>query len=604
MSGDPRYCDYRHRVREEAGQEVADCALLESMIDGADPSFYAVRRDACVACCDAIPPSVEELNPVIASHLFRAATQILELGGIAGCDLAAAAALKKRAKSRLAAPLAAAPGMVSCDVVVCCAEASEEAERALKSLLRQRDAHLFIHLVDDGGGAADLVNRFAGHRDVFIHQNLVRRGTLETLQTLVPFLRSSYVAIQDPATESADDRIKAGVTALEAHGAEFLGSPVQHPSGVHYPDLPRRDAYRRYLALESLICRRASLVDMGGIADRRESDDGDAELIFRAAHERRKFVLTDQPLVISSRPLDAAGHLGPAPRYAHASRTLRNHALGFPQQGVQCDVVLPFFGHIDYLAASLPSVLEQESSETIVHLIDDATPGNTDDVMAYWATHPRVRVYRNTRNIGQFASFNNIFPYLETNLIAIQDADDVSLPGRMRVAGNHLRLADADFFGGRFETFAEVGEIPPVRGTTDIRIERPPYCASEYPRRFERTHFLQNTTAVMRKGAFESLRGFSDYGDVARNKCGLDTEFFVRAFHAGFRFVMTQEPVVRYRWHRQSSTRNGQTGWGTEPRNWVSAENERRFRLFHRGPFDARAFGSLNAHAGITQRLK
>ena len=61
---------------------------------------------------------------------------------------------------------------------------------------------------------------------------------------------------------------------------------------------------------------------------------------------------------------------------------------------------------------------------------------------------------------------------------------------------------------------------------------------------------------------------------------------------------MTQDPVVRYRWHRQSSTRNGQTGWGTEPRNWVSTENERRFKLFHRGPFDARAFGSLKLARG------
>ena len=136
MSGDPRYCDYRHRVRDEAGQEVADCALLAEMIAAADPSLFAVRRDACVACCEAIPPSVEELNPVVASLLFRSASQIIELGGVAGCDLATAASLRKKAKS----PTGGAPGrrrpvwflaMWS----FCCAEASPEADpRFAKSL--------------------------------------------------------------------------------------------------------------------------------------------------------------------------------------------------------------------------------------------------------------------------------------------------------------------------------------------------------------------------------------------------------------------------------------------------------------------------------------
>ena len=320
---------------------------------------------------------------------------------------------------------------------------------------------------------------------------------------------------------AATKRIKRGVTALEAHGAEFLGSPVQRPAGVRYPELPRKDAYHRYFPTESLICRRASLVDMGGIADRRENGDADAELIFRAAHEHRKFVLTDEPVVTSARSSEETGPLGPAPRYDHSSRTLRGHALGFAQERVQCDVVLPFCGHLDYLAASLPSVLEQESSETIVHLIDDASPGNTDDVMSYWATHPRVRVYRNTRNIGQFASFNNIFPFLETNLIAIQDADDISLPGRIKIAGNHLRLADADFFGGRFETFVESDDIAPVCGTNDIRIERPPYCASEYPRRYERTPFLAKHD---RRDAQRGLRVTSRASAIMATSRGINAD--------------------------------------------------------------------------------
>jgi hypothetical protein len=330
--------------------------------------------------------------------------------------------------------------------------------------------------------------------------------------------------------------------------------------------------------------------------------DADAELVYRASREGRPFFLSEEPMVTAAGLLDL-GELGPPPRYADRRGALRHHAIGFAQEPVECDVVLPFRGHLGFVAESLPSVLEQSGAEAIVHLIDDDTPGGAEELFRFWGSHPRVRLYRNRRNLGQFTSFNNVFPYLETDLVAIQDADDISLPHRLHLAGNHLRLADADIFGGGFETFAYGNDRDGTRRLGHPARDQPPPWASRYPRRFERSHFLQNTTAVFRKGAFESLRGFSDYGDVDRNKCGLDTEFFVRAHHAGCRFAVTRDVVVRYRWHPESVTRNAETGWGTDPRAWATAENDRRFHLYHRGPFDPRALGSLQHWWGQTQRI-
>jgi glycosyltransferase involved in cell wall biosynthesis len=523
-------------------------------------------------------------------------TKLIDRGGVAGCDVPKARLLQRDAYRKLGARLEPLPGTVACDVVICCTESTHDADRAIQSLLNQNHVHLFIHLVDDGGGAAEIVRRYELEPNVVTYHHPLPKGLLATLQELVPRLRSSYVALQDPTTVSLPDRIRTAVTMLEAHGAEFLAAPVRSGPDLLMPE-PPREPYQRYLPWQSLVCRRASLVDMGGIADR--PGDQDAELIYRAFRESRRILISEEPAVECLASL-ARGTLGPTPSYDPPNNSLRRHAIGFPRQSVRCDVVLPFHGHLDFVAESMPSVLEQDSAETIVHLIDDATPGGAQELLKYWGTHPRVRTYRNTRNLGQFVTFNNVFPYLETNLIAIQDADDISFAHRINLAGNHLRLADADFFGGRFETFEHSGDPPPEPGI----VERRPYWASEYPRRFERIHFLQNTTAVMSKGAFESLRGFSDYGTVDRNKCGLDTEFFVRAHHAGCRFVMTHDTVVRYRWHRKSVTRNDQTGWGSEPRDWVAAENERRFKLYHRGPFDPRALGSLRASWGTTERIR
>jgi hypothetical protein len=84
--------------------------------------------------------------------------------------------------------------------------------------------------------------------------------------------------------------------------------------------------------------------------------------------------------------------------------------------------------------------------------------------------------------------------------------------------------------------------------------------------------FLENPTAMFRVSAFEALRGFGDYGDLDCNKCGLDTEFYARAFYSGARFAISRRVVVDYRVHR-------------------------------RGPFDPRLLGALRSAPGVTQRL-
>jgi glycosyltransferase involved in cell wall biosynthesis len=603
MTRHPEDCSYRRRTRKVDGWELADCLLLEAMTGGDVPDLHTVRRDVCVSCCDMFPPGEDQPNPAVASLLYDVTDRILRAGGVPGCDVAKAERLRTHAERHLTQSWRPPSGTVACDVVLCCTESNEDTDRAVRSVLEQEGAHIFLHLVNDGGGASEIVSRYAGRSHVFTYSNAVRRGPFRTLHDLIPRLRSAYVAVQDPSTFSVPRRIRYSVAMLEVNGGEFLAGPLSTPAGLFRAERPGL-AFRRYLPPQTLVCRRSSLVDMGGIMDRPE--DSDAELVFRGCHERRETLLAEDALVVATGPLHL-GAVGPPPEYADLRHTLRRHAIGFAQESVECDVVLPFHGHLEFLAESLPSVLEQTGAEVVVHLIDDATPGGAEEVFRYWGTHPRIRLYRNSRNLGQFTTFNNVFPYLETNLVAIQDADDISLPHRLHLAGNHLRLADADFFGGRFETF-EYGNNRadgdglagrPAHPSRDT----PPYWASRYPKRYEQSHFLQNTTAVMRKGSFEALRGFSDYGDVDRNKCGLDTEFFVRAFHAGCRFAVSHDVVVRYRWHPESVTRNSETGWGTQPRYWSTTENERRFKLYHRGPFDARALGSLQQSLGQTQRV-
>jgi hypothetical protein len=92
-------CAYRGRPRAEGGVEVAPCRLLQQVSGVTEEELCFVRRDACVACRADFSPSANELSPVVASLLFALAEQILERGGVSGCDPEQATALQQQAEA-------------------------------------------------------------------------------------------------------------------------------------------------------------------------------------------------------------------------------------------------------------------------------------------------------------------------------------------------------------------------------------------------------------------------------------------------------------------------------------------------------------------------
>jgi len=341
---------------------------------------------------------------------------------------------------------------------------------------------------------------------------------------------------------------------------------------------------------------------MGGVSDR--DVDGDAELVYRGHCEGRDIIAAPD-VTVDSQMEYATAAVGSALGYRSGTGVLRRYAKGFPLEHIECDVVLPFFGHLDYLDDALTSVLEQENADVVIHLLDDASPVPTDDVLRRWSNHPRIRVYRNVRNLGPYTSFNNIFPYFETRLVAIQDADDISRPDRMHLSGNMLRLTNAGIFGAASRHFQD-SSASPGEGDVPSSAGRMPQVNQDSYSRFPRPGvgwFLANPTAMMDVGIFGALGGFADYGHHVRNKCGLDTEFYLRAYYAGARFAISREFLIDYRRHADQATQNLHTGWGTELRSWSIAERSRRQQLYKKGRFDPVAFGALGRYSRLTRRL-
>jgi len=612
-------CAYR-QVSDPPSDHSAYCGLLQQLSHVADWELCRVGDDACEACCRSDPPTPDKINLVVASFLFSLASAVIEADGLPDFTVEAALELKSRAFSNLkwsaASNTVGKPRSLSvppdaylragrtyaCDVVLCCSDSSPETERALRSVLNQKSALTLVHLVDNGGGAGGLIERYAHCGTVTVHHHPVPQSPLAAVHEIVDRLHSEYIAIQDPRTISRPFRISHSIGLLEEHGGDILGASLQTPGGEVRAVAPT-SRYDRYLPPETLVIRRATFVDLGGVAD--QPGDEDAELVYRAYQERRSILMAPTVTVEAQASYHAAP-LGRPPVCDPRHGLLRHCARDFPMQRVACDVVLPFWGQLDHVRQAMESLLAQQDADLVIHLIDDATPEDTDAFLRHWAAYPQVRTYRNVRNLSQFTSFNNVAPYFETELVAVQDGDDVSLPHRIHFAGNMLRLSGADIFGSAVvihhgsEPVVEVGwnQLPAdmfIRQQGDLCIPHWPTPGVYW--------FLFNPSMVLRADVFRVLGGFGDFGGNVRNRTGHDIEFCLRAYHRGMRFALSQQPTVLYRQHSGQTTRSSITGFGSDAEGWTSQEARRRGELYRRTRFDPVAFGALRKYAQLTQRF-
>ncbi|MCO8122330.1 hypothetical protein NHH03_11315 [Stieleria sp. TO1_6] len=99
-------CLYRVDVRPDGpdgSDEAATCALLRQISGVVDPDLVTVCRAACDACCESYDPTIDDLNPIVASQLYSLTEHVISLGGVDQCDVAKARRLQNWAERSLPA---------------------------------------------------------------------------------------------------------------------------------------------------------------------------------------------------------------------------------------------------------------------------------------------------------------------------------------------------------------------------------------------------------------------------------------------------------------------------------------------------------------------
>lgn len=184
--------------------------------------------------------------------------------------------------------------------------------------------------------------------------------------------------------------------------------------------------------------------------------------------------------------------------------------------------------------AAVASVLSQDVPALEVVVVDDGSVDGTAEAVQALAD-PRVRVLRLERSRGRAAARNLAVESARGDYIAVQDADDLSLPGRLR---RTLALAEAD------ERLAVVSgqalfEAPRLGSW---RLRDYPVDDAEIRRELEQGSMaLFHGGCLLRRRLFERVGGYDERCVRAQ-----DLNLVLRLAEHG-RFAAVDVDVARYR---------------------------------------------------------
>lgn len=199
----------------------------------------------------------------------------------------------------------------------------------------------------------------------------------------------------------------------------------------------------------------------------------------------------------------------------------------------QISVLLAVHNGLPHLPAAVDSVLSQAGVNLELVVIDD---GSTDGSAEYvhGLADSRIRLIRLESNQGLPVALNAGLDQATGEFIARQDADDISLPGRLNRQLELARRSRAVLVGGHWELMTEAGLVYDRLWPPDD-----PITARE--RLLRQGGLFPHGAALIRAESLRRLGGYNEAFTYTQ-----DLELFGRLSYLG-NIRIVQEPVYRLR---------------------------------------------------------
>ncbi len=230
-------------------------------------------------------------------------------------------------------------------------------------------------------------------------------------------------------------------------------------------------------------------------------------------------------------------------------------------------VIIAVLNCEEFIAESVDSILNQTLQDIELIIVDDGSTDGTPGILdGYAARDPCVHVIRRDEAGGAASARNAGVEIARADFIAIQDADDVSLPDRLERHHSHLTA------------HPEIGFVasPLIRCDLDnnpIGVKRIPYRGGELAERMQHYCYLSHCAAMFRTHHLREIGGYREGLAGAE-----DYDLLLRLMEKG-RLELLDGPVY---WHRQV------------PSGLTYSSND----VLHRGAELARGFARERAETG------
>ena len=229
-------------------------------------------------------------------------------------------------------------------------------------------------------------------------------------------------------------------------------------------------------------------------------------------------------------------------------------------------VVIRVFNCERYIGQAIESVLTQTFQDFEMVIVDDASTDGTETILQTFAQRDeRIRISKNETNQGPVRTMNIGLRHARGEFVAVQDADDVSLPHRLETQVNFLRANSqiALVGGGAYYIDEESEEIKVVNWG-----HKGP---KEAKQGLQEGYFFIHSSVMFRQKCIEAIGFYDEFFLYAH-----DYDMLIRMANT-FDIVYYKEPLVKFRFLNSGITRGkrqAQSAFGKLARARGKAEQD------------------------------
>lgn len=201
-----------------------------------------------------------------------------------------------------------------------------------------------------------------------------------------------------------------------------------------------------------------------------------------------------------------------------------------------------------HFQSAVDSILQQtETPDEVILVVDGPVPDALDFVIRGFENDPRFHVIRLPENLGHGNARRKSLEACSNELIALMDADDLSVPDRFE---KELAL-----FCAQPDLSAVSGQISEFIDTPERSVgKRTVPCTDEELKQYMKYRCpLNQVTVMLRKSDAQSVGGYLDW------YCDEDYYLWVRMALAGMKFGAVPDVLVHVRVGEEMYQRRG--GW-------------------------------------------